>query len=468
MNVSIATVAEDVGTTVTGHPGRDHAVHARDGGADDHGRQDRRDHRAQARFRDRLHHLRRRLVHRRRIAPNLPVLLFGWSFLEGVGAALILPAIVALVAGNFPARAAAGCLRDGRGGGRDRGRGRAAHRRLLHRRTSRGVGCSPARSWSCSSSCCSTRRIARRAGRRTARSSTWSAPPCLLPGSVSIVFGVLRSGVWGWIQPKSGEPSWAGLSPTVWLGAGGLLRPLALLRWEIRARRTRRRNRCIRPGDSCATASCGGGLTMFFFQFLVQAGVFFIVPLYLSVVLGLSALATGATAAAAVRTLLLAAALHPALPAECLAAARRAVGAARAAGRHGRPARRPRPDSRAGDRDLPAAAGRARNRGARLATRRGHRVAVPDEESAEVGGVQNTMTNLGASLGTAIAGSILFATLTSAFLTNIQNNPAIPDSAKTKAQEQVAITGSVAFVSTPTSRRPSRSRTSTTRRRRPR
>ena len=31
------------------------------------------------------------------------MLLFGWSFLEGVGAALILPAIVALVAGNFPA-----------------------------------------------------------------------------------------------------------------------------------------------------------------------------------------------------------------------------------------------------------------------------------------------------------------------------------------------------------------------------
>src|SRR3954454_16391656 len=36
------------------------------------------------------------------IAGSLPVLLFGWSFLEGVGAALILPAIVALVAGNFP------------------------------------------------------------------------------------------------------------------------------------------------------------------------------------------------------------------------------------------------------------------------------------------------------------------------------------------------------------------------------
>src|SRR5947209_6087589 len=36
------------------------------------------------------------------IATSLPVLLIGWSFLEGVGAALILPAIVALVASNFP------------------------------------------------------------------------------------------------------------------------------------------------------------------------------------------------------------------------------------------------------------------------------------------------------------------------------------------------------------------------------
>ena len=35
------------------------------------------------------------------IAPSLGVLLFGWSLLEGIGAALILPAIVGLVASNF-------------------------------------------------------------------------------------------------------------------------------------------------------------------------------------------------------------------------------------------------------------------------------------------------------------------------------------------------------------------------------
>ena len=37
------------------------------------------------------------------LSPSLGVLILGWSFLEGVGAALILPAIVALVASNFSA-----------------------------------------------------------------------------------------------------------------------------------------------------------------------------------------------------------------------------------------------------------------------------------------------------------------------------------------------------------------------------
>jgi MFS family permease len=35
------------------------------------------------------------------ISQNLAMLLIGWSLLEGVGAALIMPAVVALVASNF-------------------------------------------------------------------------------------------------------------------------------------------------------------------------------------------------------------------------------------------------------------------------------------------------------------------------------------------------------------------------------
>ena len=64
------------------------------------------------------------------VAPNLTVLIIGWSFLEGMGAVLIMPAIVALVASNFSPR-------DGRGPmgwwppRRDRHR-RRPHDRRLH------------------------------------------------------------------------------------------------------------------------------------------------------------------------------------------------------------------------------------------------------------------------------------------------------------------------------------------------
>jgi hypothetical protein len=71
--------------------------------------------------------------------------------------------------------------------------------------------------------------------------------------------------------------------------------------------------------------------------------------------------------------------------------------------------------------------------------------AVPDDQSPEVGGVQNTMTNLGASLGTALAGSVMIAAVAASFLANIQQNPAVPTEAKSQAQVELA--GGVQFVS---------------------
>ena len=64
--------------------------------------------------------------------------------------------------------------------------------------------------------------------------------------------------------------------------------------------------------------------------------------------------------------------------------------------------------------------------------------AVPDEQSPEVGGLQNTATNLGASIGTALAGSILIAALTTSFLSGIAQNPDVPDSVKSQASVQLA------------------------------
>src|SRR4029078_4554728 len=71
--------------------------------------------------------------------------------------------------------------------------------------------------------------------------------------------------------------------------------------------------------------------------------------------------------------------------------------------------------------------------------------AVPDEQSAEVGGLQNTFTNLGGSLGTALAGSILIATLTASFLTGLSNNPQVSKEVSDQASVQLA--AGVPFVS---------------------
>jgi hypothetical protein len=71
--------------------------------------------------------------------------------------------------------------------------------------------------------------------------------------------------------------------------------------------------------------------------------------------------------------------------------------------------------------------------------------AVPDKLSPEVGGLQNTATNLGAAVGTALAGSLLIAALTAAFLQGVHDNPSIPEQVKSQASVQLA--GGVPFLS---------------------
>ncbi len=375
------------------------------------------------------------------LAPNLTVLLFGWSFLEGVGAALILPAIVALVAGNFAAErrpaayglvAAAGAIA-------------VAVGPLI------GGFCTTYFSWRwvfagevviVLAILVLSRRIEDAPVEKRPRLDVVGSVLSAL-GLALIVFGVLRAGEWGWLQPKEGGPEWANLSPTVWLVIAGLFVLWIFFRWEAR-REARGEEPLVRPA-MLQNRQLTGGLTMFFFQYLVQAGFFFVVPLFLSICLGLSALETGARLLPLSLTLL--------------------------AGAIGIP------------RFFPHASPRLVVRGGLLALLAGTVVllagldadagpevvfvpmlliglgigalasqlgavtvsAVPDEESPEVGGVQNTMTNLGASLGTALAGSLLFATLTTAFLTNIQQSSAIPS--QVKSQAQVELAGGVPFVS---------------------
>jgi MFS family permease len=59
---------------------------------------------------------------------------------------------------------------------------------------------------------------------------------------------------------------------------------------------------------------------------------------------------------------------------------------------------------------------------------------VDPAKTNEAGGLQGTAQNLGASLGTALIGSILIAALTSGLITRLEQNPAVPP----PVREQVA------------------------------
>ncbi|MFI1810719.1 MFS transporter [Streptomyces sp. NPDC020422] len=440
MNVSIATVAEDVGTTVTGIQGAITAytlvmamlmIPGGTVGA---------------------------LIGRKRafmigcvvygcgslttaLAPNLTVLLIGWSFLEGVGAALIMPAIVALVAGNFPTErrptaygvvAAAGAVAIALGpliGG-------LATTYFSWRWVFAGE--------------VFVVLVILVFARRIADAPVTEPPRLDVVGAFlsaaglgAFVYGVLRSGAWGWVRPKPDAPSWLGVSPTVWLALAGLLLLWSFLRWESRLAR--------RGGDTLVDPAMlrnrqlTGGLTMFFFQYLVQMGVFFLVPLYLSVALGLSALKTGAHILPLSVTLLAAALLIPRFFPDV--SPRRVVRLGVFALLAGAIVLMGALDADAGAEvvTLPLLL-IGLGMGA-LASQLGSVTvsAVPDEESARVGGLQNAVTNLGASIGTALAGSIMIAVLTSSFLTTIDQNPAVP--AEVKSQASVELQSGIPFLS---------------------
>ncbi len=70
---------------------------------------------------------------------------------------------------------------------------------------------------------------------------------------------------------------------------------------------------------------------------------------------------------------------------------------------------------------------------------------VSDEQSGEVGGLQNTASNLGISIGTALAGAILISALSSSFFSGIESNPAVPKDLSSQAQTE--LTSGVPFIS---------------------
>ncbi|SED32208.1 Major Facilitator Superfamily protein [Rhodococcus pyridinivorans] len=278
------------------------------------------------------------------LAPNLAVLLVGWSLLEGIGAALIMPAIVSLVAANFaPERrsAAYGLVAAA-------GASAVAVGPLL------GGAVTTFASWRyvffgevvlVVLILLVLRRIEDVPPHRVHLDLVGSALSVL--GLGSVVYGVLRSSEWGWVRAEPGAPAVLGLSPVIWLLVAGSLVLYAFMRWQSALVS---KGRGMDPGADAAVVS---------------------IPMLL-MGLGLGALASQ-------------------------------LGAITVS-------------------------------------------SVPDSQSAEVGGVQNTATNLGASLGTALIGSILIATLTTSVVAGIEDNSDIPPSVQQQATTELA--SGVPFLST--------------------
>ena len=368
------------------------------------------------------------------LAPNLTVLIIGWSFLEGFGAVLIMPAIVALVATNF--------------GKPDRPRayGLIAAAAAIAAALGPVIGGAFTTYWSwrwvfvCEVVMVVVILVL---ARRIADSPAKPGVTLDLVGTGLsalglglIVIGVLRSGVWGFVEPKPGAPHWLGLSPVIWLVIAGALVMALFVLWE---------NRRIKNGDGALidpkmlrNVQLRDGVTSFFFMFLVQAGTFFVVPLFLSIALGLSAIQTGVRLLPLSLTLLLFAIGVPKLRPN--ASPRRVVRLGFMALFAGLVLLVALLEVGAGPEIVTWPLLIAGSGLGAMASQLGSVTvsAVPDEQSGEVGGLQNTGTQLGASIGTALAGAVLISALTASFFTGIQNNPDVPKSVTSKAQTNLA------------------------------
>ncbi len=364
------------------------------------------------------------------ISPNLGVLLIGWSGLEGLGAALILPAIVALVASNY---------------GRDerpRAYGLVASAAAIAVAVGPIIGglCTTYLSWRYVFAgevvvVLGILLLARRmeeGPRETGVRLDLVGTALSALGLGLIVFGVLRSGTWGFVQPKPDAPEWLGLSPCIWLMLGGGAVLLLFVGWENR-RLARGSDPLVDP-KILRIPLLRGGLTSFFFQYFLQGGLFFAVPLFLSVALGLSAIDTGVRLLPLSITLILAAAGIPKLFPD--ASPRRVVRLGFLGLFAGLVVMVAALDAGAGPEITTWPMLLAGLGIGALASQLGSVTvsSVPDEQSGEVGGLQNTITNLGISIGTALTGAIVIATLTTSFLTGIEQNSAVPESVKSTGQ----------------------------------
>ena len=105
------------------------------------------------------------------------------------------------------------------------------------------------------------------------------------------VYGVLESSTWGWLKPKNSPITIFGFSLTIFVIAAGCVLLWGFVAWQ-RHREATNRDPLVHL-SLARIPPVRSGLIGLFSQNLILMGTFFVVPLYLQLVLGLSALETG-------------------------------------------------------------------------------------------------------------------------------------------------------------------------------
>jgi MFS family permease len=355
------------------------------------------------------------------LSPTLEVLLVGWSFIEGFGAVLVIPAIATLTAATYS------------------GRQRALAYGILGGISGAAVALGPLiggwvtanYSWRLVFAgetvvvlalMLFLRLIPATVGRRS--KLDLSGALLSAAGLGLVVYGVLRSSQWGWIAPNPSAPvAPLGLSPVFWLIVAGLLL-LGLFARHERAMIAASQEPLL-DVRLLEIPPMRAGLTTYLSQQFVIMATFFVLPLYLQTVLGYDALETGITI----------------LPLS-IALFAFALAGARLAGRYS-PKRIAAagllailsgevfliaftgPDLRSAGFAIALALVGAGN--GLLVSQLGNVImsSVPSERGSEAGGLQGTAMNLGASLGVALVGSILLASLVTNFQKAVLTDPAL-------------------------------------------
>lgn len=379
------------------------------------------------------------------LAPSLTVLLFGWSLVEGLGAVLVIPAIAALAAANY------------------KGKDRVVAFSILGAVTGLAAAVGPIiggfmttyLSWRYVFAAETVVMVgvllsaSKIKDTKLIKKTTLDVPSALLSavGLALVVFGVLQSKTWGWFSPLaiptigSHEVAPFGISIVVYLILAGSF-VLSVFYRRQRRLEAAGKNPLLKV-SMLKIDVLRGGLSVLFSQYFVIAALFFVIPVYLQTILGYDALETGIKLVPLSIGLVLFSALGSKLSNKY--SARKIVRMGQLAMAVGALCMLAAisPELRSvifwiGMFVVGAGFGF-------LASQLGNlnMSAVNESDSAEVGGLQGTFQNLGTSIGTALVGSVFMLGLMSGFTGAVSQNtnlaPTTKEQIVTNSQQGVAI-----------------------------